>query len=165
MVHQGCHNVQYLNLKGKGIEMTLKLRIKKVHDKAIIPKYQTLGASGMDLCAVHAHTIFPGERRTVATGIAISIPDGYDGQIRPRSGLAAKQGITVLNSPGTIDSDYVGEIKVILFNTSDEVFSVCPGDRIAQLVVVPIVRVELEEVTCLKATARGEGGFGSTGSK
>jgi dUTP pyrophosphatase len=130
-----------------------------------LPAYQTEGAVGMDVCAaIEAPiTIAAGERALVGTGWAIALPEGYEGQVRPRSGLALRHGITVLNSPGTIDPDYRGELRVLLVNHGREPFVVARGDRIAQLVIAPIARAELVEMTALPATARGGGGYGSTG--
>lgn len=131
------------------------------------PAYATAGAAGLDLLAAVPRdaplAISPRGRATVPTGIALALPDGYEAQVRPRSGLAARHGITVLNSPGTVDADYRGEVMVILMNHSDETFTVTRGLRIAQLVVAPVTRVALEEVPALPATSRGAGGFGSTG--
>lgn len=129
-----------------------------------LPQYQTEGAVGFDLQANESTVIEPGQRDLISTGLYLSIPKGYEGQIRPRSGLAINAGITVLNTPGTIDSDYRGEIKIILYNSSTNfTLNINPGDRIAQLVISPIQKVELEEVEELDSTERGEGGFGSTG--
>jgi dUTP pyrophosphatase len=132
-----------------------------------VPKYQTTGASGMDLYADTADKsmciIPPGEKNVICTGIAVEIQAGYEGQIRSRSGLAAKSGVVVLNSPGTIDSDYRGEIKVILVNHSKENYIVSRGDRIAQMVICPVTQVEIVEVEELDITNRGSGGLGSTG--
>ena len=130
-----------------------------------LPAYQTDGAVGMDLCAAVESplTIAPGERALVPTGWAIALPEGYEGQVRPRSGLALRHGVTVLNSPGTVDPDYRGELKVLLINHGHEAFVVARGDRIAQLVIAPIIRAELIEVAALPTTARGGGGYGSTG--
>lgn len=128
-----------------------------------LPQYQTKGAVGFDLQANEDWNLIPNEVALVQTGLYIAIPEGFEGQIRPRSGLAINNGITVLNSPGTIDSDYRGEIKIMLYNTSEESFAISKGDRIAQLVISPIQKVELEEVEELDSTERGEGGFGSTG--
>jgi len=128
-----------------------------------LPLYATQGAAGMDVVAAEDVVIAPGRRHAVATGFAMAIPDGFEVQVRPRSGLALKHGITCLNSPGTIDSDYRGEIKVILANLGDAPFKVARGDRIAQLVPAPVHRAALEEVEALDGTARGDGGFGSTG--
>ena len=128
-----------------------------------LPAYASDGAAGMDVVAAESLTLRPGARAAVATGIALAIPAGWEVQVRPRSGLALKHGITCLNSPGTIDSDYRGEVKVILANLSDEPFEVKRGDRIAQLVPAQVQRATLVEVEDLDATARGAGGFGSTG--
>jgi len=128
-----------------------------------LPSYETSGSAGMDIRAVEPATIAPGRRGLVGTGFAFAIPEGYEVQVRPRSGLALKKGISVLNSPGTIDSDYRGEIKVILANLGDEDFVIERGDRIAQIVVAPVQRGNLVEVEELDDTIRGAGGFGSTG--
>lgn len=128
-----------------------------------LPAYATEGAAGMDVLAAEALVLGPGERHAVATGLRLAIPDGYEVQVRPRSGLALKHGISVPNTPGTIDSDYRGELKIILINLSAEPFSIARGDRVAQLVLAPVTRLCWEEVAALDATARGEGGFGSTG--
>lgn len=128
-----------------------------------LPAYATAGAAGMDVVAAESLVLDPGERRAIATGFAIAIPEGYEVQVRPRSGLALKHGITCLNTPGTIDSDYRGEVKVILANLGDAPFPVARGDRIAQLVPAPVQRAQIIEVAALDETARGAGGFGSTG--
>ena len=128
-----------------------------------LPAYESEGAAGLDLRASEACEIAAGKRALVATGLSIAIPRGFEGQVRPRSGLAAKHGVTVLNAPGTIDSDYRGEVKVILVNFGDAPFRIARGDRIAQLIVAPVTHVEIAEVESLDATARGEGGFGSSG--
>ncbi len=128
-----------------------------------LPAYASDGAVGMDVVAAESLTIRPGTRHAVATGFAMAIPPGYEVQVRPRSGLALKHGITCLNTPGTIDSDYRGEVKVILANLGDESFEVKRGDRIAQLVPAPVQRATFAEVAALGDTARGAGGFGSTG--
>lgn len=128
-----------------------------------LPDYASAGAAGMDVVAATDVTLAPGERTAVPTGFAFAIPEGYEVQVRPRSGLAFKQGVSVLNTPGTIDSDYRGEIKVILANLGSEPFTALRGERIAQLVPAPVLRARLTEVEELDATARGEGGFGSTG--
>lgn len=141
----------------------LSVKIKQIHENAIIPKYQTTGSAGMDLHAVEDVELWVGESKVIPTGIAISVPEGHEAQIRPRSGLAANRQITVLNSPGTIDSDYTGEIKVILINHSDEIFRIKRGDRIAQIVFSPVSRAHFEVVSGLESTDRGAGGFGSTG--
>jgi dUTP pyrophosphatase len=128
-----------------------------------LPAYATDGAAGMDVVAAEDLTLAPGQRAAIATGFAVAIPAGYEIQVRPRSGLALKFGITCLNTPGTIDSDYRGEIKVILANLGQEPFAVVRGERIAQLVPAPVQRATLDEVESLDDTARGHGGFGSTG--
>ena len=142
----------------------VKLLIKKLQKNIILPEYKTDGSSGMDLMANVEQTvkILPGEKKIISTGIIVAIPEQYEIQIRPRSGLAAKNGISVLNTPGTIDSDYRGEIKVILINLGKDIFEINKNDRIAQMIVCPIIKVELKEVESLPETARGEGGFGST---
>ena len=127
------------------------------------PAYATDGAAGLDVVAAEALTLAPGARHAVATGFAIAIPAGYEVQVRPRSGLALKHGITCLNTPGTIDSDYRGEVKVILANLGNAPFPIARGDRIAQLVPAAVTRATLVEVAELDDTARGAGGFGSTG--
>ena len=130
-----------------------------------LPAYQSDGAAGLDLlAAVEAPlTLPPLGRALVPTGLALALPQGYEAQVRPRSGLAAKHGVTVLNSPGTVDADYRGEVKVILVNLSDTPFAIGRGERIAQMVIAPVTRARLIEVTELDDTARGAGGFGSTG--
>ncbi|RMB54068.1 dUTP pyrophosphatase [Sphingomonas sp. PP-CE-3A-406] len=128
-----------------------------------LPAYATDGAAGMDVVAAEALTLAPGERAAVATGFAIAIPPGHEVQVRPRSGLALKHGVTCLNTPGTIDSDYRGEVKVILANLGREPFAIARGDRIAQLVPAIVLRATLIEVATLDDTTRGAGGFGSTG--
>jgi dUTP pyrophosphatase len=128
-----------------------------------LPEYATEGAAGMDVLAAEALTLVPGARHAVATGLALAIPPGYEIQVRPRSGLALKHGITVPNTPGTIDSDYRGELKVILINHGSTGFDIRRGDRIAQLVLAPVVRASWLKVDELDETLRGEGGFGSTG--
>ena len=139
--------------------------IKKVGDEndLPLPKYSTQGSAGLDLMSRICCTIEPGQHKAVPTGIAISLPQGLEAQIRPRSGLALSHGITVLNAPGTIDSDYRGEVKVILINHGDFDFEIIPGMRIAQMVISKYVQVELVEVDNLDETERGEKGFGSTG--
>ena len=142
----------------------VKLLIKKLHKNIILPGYKTDGSSGMDLMANVEQTvkILPGEKKIISTGIMVAIPEQYEIQIRPRSGLAAKNGISVLNTPGTIDSDYRGEIKVILINLGKDIFQINKNDRIAQMIICPIIKVELKEVESLPETVRGKGGFGST---
>jgi len=128
-----------------------------------LPAYATAGAAGMDIVSAEVCEIAPGDRRAVSTGFALAIPEGYEVQVRPRSGLALKHGVTCLNTPGTIDSDYRGEVKVILANLGDALFTIARGDRIAQLVPAPVLRAVLDEVAELDATERGARGFGSTG--
>jgi dUTP pyrophosphatase len=128
-----------------------------------LPAYATEGAAGMDVVSAEDVTIQPGARHPVATGLALAIPAGYEIQVRPRSGLAIRHGITVPNTPGTIDSDYRGELKVLLINHGSEPFAIARGDRVAQLVLAPVVQASWREVEELDATARGAGGFGSTG--
>ena len=128
-----------------------------------LPAYATSGAAGMDVVSAEDVTIPPGARHLVATGLSVAIPEGYEIQVRPRSGLAFKHGITVPNTPGTIDSDYRGELKVLLINHGFEPFAIARGDRVAQLVLAPVTRATWLEVEELDATQRGEGGFGSTG--
>ena len=140
----------------------VKIRIKR-NEGALLPSYATEGSSGMDLCAVEDAVVEPSTTKLIPTGCFIEVPFGYEAQVRPRSGLAVKHSIGILNSPGTIDSDYRGEIKVVLTNFGREDFSVRKGDRIAQLVIAPVVRAEWEEVDALQETVRGHGGFGHTG--
>jgi dUTP pyrophosphatase len=142
-----------------------KVLFEKINPLAQLPQYESEGAAGADIhaCIEKPITIVPIQRAFVPTGLKIEIPKGYECQVRPRSGLAAKYGITVLNSPGTIDSDYRGEIKIILINLGEEAFTINNGDRIAQLVFTPVVQVAMEESQELSETERGSGGFGSTG--
>lgn len=143
----------------------VKIRSVRPEHGVPLPRYMTRHAAGMDLSAVldEEVTLLPGERRLIPTGIAISLPDGFEAQIRPRSGLALKHGIALVNSPGTIDPDYRGEVGVIIINHGTEPFVVRPGERIAQMVFAPFVRAELCEVAELDDTGRGDGGFGHTG--
>ena len=144
-----------------------EILIKRLSDKVLLPKYETEGSSGLDLAA-HINEsveIKPGSTAIIPTGLAVSIPKNFEIQIRPRSGLAAKSQISVLNTPGTIDADYRGELKVILINLSAKSFLVENGARIAQMVLCPIVKANLKEVKTLEDTKRGSGGFGSTGTK
>ena len=143
----------------------VKVLIKKLNSSVQLPSYKTNGASGMDLMAFIKRPINlePGKSCLVSTGLSVAFPKEYEIQIRPRSGLAAKNNISVLNTPGTIDSDYRGEIKVILFNHSNDNFMIENNDRIAQMVLTPITKMELEEANELPESIRGEGGFGSTG--
>ena len=144
-----------------------EILIKRLSKNIILPKYETSGSSGLDLSAniKTSVKIEPGETTIIPTGISVSIPKNFEIQIRPRSGLAAKNQISVLNTPGTIDADYMGEIKVILINLSKETFVVENGARIAQMVVCPVIKAKLKEVDSLDNTSRGSGGFGSTGMK
>jgi dUTP pyrophosphatase len=139
-------------------------RVRPAADPLPLPQYMTAGAAGVDLLAdVDADAeIAPGERGLIPTGIAIELPEGYEAQVRPRSGLALRHGVTLLNSPGTIDADYRGEIKVILINHGDKTFRVQRGDRIAQMIIAPVSRAELRETKDLAHSARGAGGFGHT---
>jgi len=143
----------------------VKILIKKLNSKVKLPKYKTDGSSGMDLMAFldKSISIMPQTSKLIPTGLSIAIPDNTEVQIRPRSGLAAKNNVSVLNTPGTIDSDYRGELKVILYNHGSEEFIVNNDDRIAQMILVPIIKATFEEVENLPETIRGDGGFGSTG--
>ena len=145
----------------------VKILIKRLSSKVTMPQYKTIGSSGMDIAAFLDNEILikPSEKKIIPTGIKLKIPKGYEVQIRPRSGLAANNDITVLNTPGTIDSDYRGEIKVILFNHGKNIFKVENGLRVAQMVLCPVIEAELSEVEIIDETERGEGGFGSTGTK
>ena len=149
--------------------MAIKVQIKRLaHGEGLeLPAYQSASAAGLDLlAAVDQDMVLPaGGWQLVPTGLAFAIPTGFEGQVRPRSGLAAKSGITVLNSPGTIDADYRGEVKVILINHSQAAYTIKRGERVAQLVIAPVVQAALEEVENLDETERGSGGFGSTGTK
>ena len=144
-----------------------EILIKRLSKEVILPKYETDGSSGLDLAAFIDRNIEikPGKSEIIPTGLAVSIPKNFEIQIRPRSGLAAKNQISVLNTPGTIDADYRGELKVILINLSDKSFIVEKGLRIAQMVLCPVIKAELKEVDSLENTKRGSGGFGSTGVK
>jgi dUTP pyrophosphatase len=128
-----------------------------------LPSYATEHAAGLDVVAAESLTLLPGQRHGVATGFSVAIPEGFEIQVRPRSGLALKHGITCLNSPGTIDADYRGEVKVILANLGNEPFQIVRGERIAQLVPAPVLQARFEVVNSLDETSRGSGGFGSTG--
>lgn len=141
----------------------MKLRIKKINEKAVIPCYAHPGDAGMDLFAVERVVISPGESALIPTGLIIQLPEGTEAQVRPRSGLALKHLVTVLNSPGTIDHGYRGEVKVILINHGKESFVVEEGMKIAQMVIQPVLTVDIEQVDELSETSRGAGGFGSTG--
>lgn len=139
------------------------LEMIKLDKNLPTPHYETSGSSGMDLYAAEDFPLRRNCTKLIKTGISIAIPEGFEGQIRPRSGLALKNGITMVNSPGTIDSDYRGEVGVILHNLGDETFKVLRGERIAQLIIAPVQRVEVAVVDKLPETDRGEGGFGHTG--
>jgi dUTP pyrophosphatase len=143
----------------------IEVRVKRLNHGAglPLPDYASKGAAGMDICAAESLILRTGRRHAVATGFAFAIPDGYEVQVRPRSGLALKNGITCLNTPGTIDSDYRGEVKVILANLGEDDFQITKGDRIAQIVVAPVTHAAMVEVDEIDETARGAGGFGSTG--
>ena len=143
----------------------IKVLVKKLNPKVELPKYKTEGSSGMDLKALIEKPVIikPQNSVLIPTGLSIAIPEDVEVQIRPRSGLAAKSSISVLNTPGTIDSDYRGEIKIILFNHGKEEFIVNNGDRIAQMILMPVLKAEFEEIKELPKTVRGSGGFGSTG--
>lgn len=141
----------------------MRIKIQKLHELAIVPCYAHSGDAGLDLFAIKKQEILPGEVELVRTGIAIALPDGYEAQIRPRSGLALNHGISVLNSPGTIDTGYRGEIGVILINHGKQKFSIVPGMKIAQMVITAFVRIETEVVADLNSTSRAKKGFGSTG--
>ena len=145
----------------------VKILIKKTNKEVTTPKYKTDGSSGVDLSAFLEKKVVikPNSSELIPTGLQVAIPEELEIQIRPRSGLAAKESIGVLNSPGTIDSDYRGELKIILFNHGNKDFVINNGDRIAQMVLVPILKMEFEEVDSLPETIRGQGGFGSTGKK
>ena len=143
----------------------IKILVKKLSKNIKLPSYETSGSSGMDLVANVKNNIIinPGKVKIIPAGIAVAIPKKYEIQIRPRSGLAAKKGISVLNTPGTIDSDYRGEIKIILINLSKKSFIIKSGDRIAQMILCPVAKVKFKEVKNLPKTVRGKAGFGSTG--
>jgi len=143
----------------------VKILVKKFDKNIKLPAYKTSGSSGMDVMAYIKNiiTIKPGKTAIVPTGITLGIPKNYEIQIRPRSGLAAKRGISILNTPGTIDSDYRGEIKIILINLSKKSFVIKSGDRIAQMVLCPVMKAKFKEIKSLSKTKRGKGGFGSTG--
>lgn len=148
------------------MSIALPVRILPHGEGLALPAYQTADSAGLDLvAAVEAEMVLqPGERALVPTGLAIALPSGYEAQIRPRSGLAFKHGLTVLNSPGTVDADYRGEVKVLMINLGQEPFAVKRGERIAQMVVAPVTQIAWQPVADLEETARGAGGFGSTGT-
>jgi dUTP pyrophosphatase len=164
---KGEENSQFavINTRSNYILSNLSIKISRDEKakKFPLPNYETSGASGVDLRASEGILLLPGERAAVPTGLRMEIPEGYEAQVRPRSGIALKNGITIVNSPGTIDSDYRGEIKVIMINHGSTPFSIDEGDRIAQLIFAPVVRVSLTEDEDLNPTERGEGGFGSSG--
>jgi dUTP diphosphatase len=146
--------------------MTVRIDVQRVGSRGEplpLPSYATSGSAGLDLRADAPVILRPGQRALVPTGLSLAVPPGYEGQVRPRSGLALRNGVTCLNSPGTLDSDYRGELCVILVNLGQEEIAVARGDRIAQLIVAPVSRAELAEVAELPATGRGPGGFGHTG--
>ena len=145
------------------ILMTIELKVKKIHPDAVLPSYAKPGDAGMDLCSYINYVLQPGERKLFGTGLKVEIPQGYEMQIRPRSGLALKVGITVVNTPGTVDSGYRGELGVILINHGSESYEIKKGERIAQGVISKIEEVLIKEVENLSDSERGVGGFGSTG--
>lgn len=142
------------------------LKVRRLRPDAVLPRWMSSAAAGCDLtCAIDEPvTLAPGERAAIGTGLALALPPGTEGQVRPRSGLALRQGVTVLNAPGTIDADYRGEVKVLLVNLGREPACIEPGQRIAQLVIAPVLKPAIDEVDELPATERGAGGFGSTGT-
>ena len=145
--------------------MAPNIRFRRLRPAAVLPRYMTDGAAGMDLASAAEGpvTLAPGQRLGVPTGWSMELPPGFEAQVRPRSGLALRQGVTVVNAPGTIDSDYRGEIIVLLVNLGQEAHTIAPGDRVAQMVIAPVVRAAVEEVAELSQTDRGMGGFGHTG--
>jgi dUTP pyrophosphatase len=148
----------------------VELHVVTVREHAVLPRYASAGAAGLDLCAALDATVTlqPGARARIPTGLIVAIPEGYEGQVRPRSGLAFKHGVTVLNTPGTIDADYRGELQVLLVHLGDEPLEIACGDRIAQLVITPVAQaavVCVRSVDALGQTERGDGGFGSTGTR
>jgi len=145
----------------------VKLRIKRLRSDAILPRYMSDAAAGLDLAAAVDDPVVldPGARAAVGTGLAIELPVGYEGQVRPRSGLAMRHGVTLTNAPGTIDADYRGEVRILVINHGQEPVTIATGDRIAQLVIAPVVQAQVVEVDELGDTDRGAGGFGSTGSQ
>ena len=139
------------------------IKFKKLSPQATLPSYAHPGDAGADLVTIDAHTLEPLQRLAIPTGLAVELPQGYELQVRPKSSLALKHGITVLNTPGTVDAGYRGEIKVILINLGQSTFEISPGQRIAQIVIAPVIQAEFRVVGSLGASQRGEGGFGSTG--
>lgn len=142
----------------------MKIKVTQLAEAAQLPAYEHEGDSGMDLRAIAPHTIAPGKTALIKTGLAIELPANTEAQVRPRSGLALKHSITVLNTPGTVDASYRGEIAIILINHSKQPFQIEPGMRIAQMVIAPIIRADIERVDTLSKSNRGKGGFGSTGA-
>jgi len=144
-----------------------RIRLRRLRPSAVLPRYMTEGAAGMDLASASEEpvTLAPGERLGVPTGWSLELPPGYEAQVRPRSGLALRHGITVVNAPGTIDCDYRGEVIVLLVNLGTEPYTIAIGDRVAQMVIAPVSRAVVEEAAELSATERGTGGFGHTGAK
>lgn len=149
----------------KNSPTNVTIKVKRLRLSATIPAYQSVHAAGMDLVADLSAPILiaPRERRPIPTGIALEIPPGYEGQVRPRSGRALADGLTLINTPGTIDADFRGEVKVLVVNLGDRTIEIHPGDRIAQLIITPVIRATIVEVDDLGDTARGSGGFGHTG--
>ena len=143
----------------------MKIKIKKVHEKAIVPKYARRGDAGMDVYSVEGLIVKSKERKLISTGISFEIPEGFEIQVRPKSGLALNHGLTIVNTPGTLDSGYRGELKVILLNTGENDYEIKPGEKIAQIVLARYEQAEIEEVSELSESERGAGGFGSTGLK
>lgn len=146
-------------MRGMPVEIAIQLG-----EGATMPSYQTEGAAGMDLRLAQSVTLEPMQRTLASTGLRMAIPRGYEGQVRPRSGLALRHGLSMVNTPGTIDADYRGEIQLILINLGSEVVQLAKGERVAQLVIAPVAQATMVEVTTLDTTERGEGGFGSTGT-
>ena len=143
-----------------------KVEIQRLREDAVLPKYMTANSAGGDLSAAMDTSVVlqPGDRAAVGTGLAMAIAPGFEGQVRPRSGTALKQGLTVVNAPGTIDADYRGEVKVLLVNLGKEPVTITPGQRIAQLIIAPVMQADFVVVSALSSTQRGHGGFGSTGT-
>ncbi len=139
------------------------VKVLRENEGISLPEYATPFSAGADIRASETAVLLPGERASIPTGLRIELPEGYEAQVRPRSGLAIRHGVTILNAPGTIDSDYRGEIRVLLINHGRETFTIEPGDRIAQLVVAPVSRIVWQQAESLEESGRGEGGFGSTG--
>ncbi len=146
-----------------GLGTAVRLRVRRLRPDAVLPRYAHPGDAGLDLAAAEAVTLAPGQRVAVSTGLAVAVPDGWVGLVHPRSGLALRQGLTVVNAPGTVDAGYRGELKVLLVNLGDDPVKIEQGDRIAQLLLQEVAHAEVVEVDELDATVRGAGGFGSTG--